>query len=315
VSTGSEAAGADLEGLAALAARSSDAVVIKTPDGYIVEWNAAAEHLYGYARREVVGKPISVIGEAGQWAEMLGLIKAVTSGHPVQNLRTVRRGRRGVELAVEITGIPIWDSAGTARYIMTVARELGTQEVRERFLASLVETSTAAIIGKTVAGNVISWNQGAEHLYGYSPHEAIGRHISFLAPTDRMDEVPRLMRRILDGEEVEQFRTIRRTKTGTAIEVILTLSAIRDSSGELLGISTVAKPAGAESAPASERSGAGVARALGRRAAAGRPGRLTEQQRQPGGSPATARHRVAPRGLDSGAARGHADRKTRSVIY
>src|SRR6266545_1470266 len=94
-----EEAVADVKGLAALAQQSSDAVIIKTPDGNIVEWNEAAERLYGYGREHVIGKPISVIAEAGEWGEMLALIKSVASGGPVQNFRTTRRARGGDDIA------------------------------------------------------------------------------------------------------------------------------------------------------------------------------------------------------------------------
>jgi PAS domain S-box-containing protein len=108
-------------------------------------------------------------------------------------------------------------------------------------LAAIVESSLDAIVGKTLDGTIISWNRGAEELYGYRAEEAMGRSISILAPPDRVHEMPELIDRISRGERVRHYETRQVRKDGRPVEVLLTLSPTRDRDGEVAGASLVAR--------------------------------------------------------------------------
>ncbi len=108
-------------------------------------------------------------------------------------------------------------------------------------LAAIVESSDDAIIGKTLDGIITSWNASAEILYGYMPHEVIGRAISVLAPPDRLDEQKYLLNRIAQGERVANYETVRVCKDGRLIDVSLTLSAVKNEAGEILGASAISR--------------------------------------------------------------------------
>lgn len=114
----------------------------------------------------------------------------------------------------------------------TIAKEL---------LAAIVETSDDAIISKTLDGVITSWNRAAERHFGYTAEEAIGRHISFLIPPDRIEEEDLIIARLRSGERVDHFDTVRVAKDGKAIEVSLTISPIRDRSGRIIGASKIAR--------------------------------------------------------------------------
>jgi PAS domain S-box-containing protein len=114
------------------------------------------------------------------------------------------------------------------------------EEARSR-LAAIVESSDDAIISKTLAGIIVSWNRGAERLYGYAADEAIGHPIAILVPPDRPDELPELLARLRRGERIEQYESVRRRKDGQEIYVSLTISPVRDVSGSIIGASTVAR--------------------------------------------------------------------------
>ncbi len=111
-------------------------------------------------------------------------------------------------------------------------------------LAAIVESSTDAIIGKTLDGLITSWNRGAEVLYGYAAEEALGRPISLLIPPGHDDEVPALLERVRRGELVEQWESARRRKDGGVVEVSLTISPIKDAAGAIVGASTIARDIG-----------------------------------------------------------------------
>jgi len=106
-------------------------------------------------------------------------------------------------------------------------------------LASIVESADDAIIGMTLDGIILSWNQSAERIFGYSAEEVKGRPISILIPPERSDEVPRILERVKRGERVEHYETVRRRKDGTLIEVSMTISPTRAETGKITGASTI----------------------------------------------------------------------------
>jgi len=118
-------------------------------------------------------------------------------------------------------------------------RRKAEEEIRQ--LAMIVESSDDAIIGKTVEGIVLSWNRGAEKIYGYSAEEIKGRSISVLAPSDRPDDVPQILDRIRRGEHVDHYETVRVRKDGSKIHVSLTVSPIKDPTGIIIGASAIAR--------------------------------------------------------------------------
>jgi PAS domain S-box-containing protein len=107
--------------------------------------------------------------------------------------------------------------------------------------AALVESSDDAIVSKSLRGIITSWNQGAERLFGYSAEEAIGRSITMLIPFDRMSEEDLVLSRISRGERVPPFDTVRWRKDGTAVHVSVSVSPIRDASGQIVGASKIAR--------------------------------------------------------------------------
>jgi len=109
------------------------------------------------------------------------------------------------------------------------------------YLAEIVDSSDDAIIGKTLDGVIISWNKGAERLYGYTADEVVGRPISILIPPERPDELPQIMERLRRGERVDHYRTIRVRKDGTRLAVSVTISPVHDRDGRIVGASAIAR--------------------------------------------------------------------------
>lgn len=114
-------------------------------------------------------------------------------------------------------------------------------EDRLREMAAIVEHSSDAIISIDLDAVIRSWNRGAERLYGYSAAEIVGRPVSTLIPPNRESEEPKILERIRRNETVEHYETVRRRKDGTDVDISLTVSPVRDSSGRLLGASKVAR--------------------------------------------------------------------------
>ena len=108
-------------------------------------------------------------------------------------------------------------------------------------LAAIVESAEDAIVSKDLDGIIQSWNHGAERIFGYTAEEAIGRSITIVIPDDRLDEEAEVLRRIRAGLAVEHFETVRRRKDGSPIDISLTVSPIRTSTGEVIGASKIAR--------------------------------------------------------------------------
>src|SRR6266852_4705370 len=108
-------------------------------------------------------------------------------------------------------------------------------------LAAIVDSSDDAIVSKSLDGVITSWNAGAERLFGYSAKEAIGQHISLIIPANRRGEETIIIERLRRGERIDHFDTVRVHKDGTALDVSLTISPVRDSAGKIVGASKIAR--------------------------------------------------------------------------
>ena len=108
-------------------------------------------------------------------------------------------------------------------------------------LAAIVDSTDDAIIGKTLDGTIISWNAGAERLYGYTADEVIGRPISILVPPDRPDELPAIFERLRRGERIDHYKTTRIAKDGKRVSISVTISPVHDADGTIVGASAIAR--------------------------------------------------------------------------
>jgi two-component system CheB/CheR fusion protein len=108
-------------------------------------------------------------------------------------------------------------------------------------LSAIIEHTEDAVMGTDVGGMIVSWNPAAATLFGYSAEEAIGRHGSFCVPPDRYTETAAATARALHGERIEHFETVLLRKDGVQVDVSVRVSAVRDASGRIVGISTIAR--------------------------------------------------------------------------
>jgi hypothetical protein len=242
-----------------------DAIVAVDRDGTIVQVNSQAQALFGYERDELIGQQVEMLVPENYRREhhhhRQNFADAPKTRRMGANLELSGRRRNGSEFPVEISLSPVSTENGT--FILSAIRDISDRkrieeelrraneelyqrtvqqlgEYRSR-LALIIDSSEDAIIGKNLDGAITSWNKGAERIYGYTPEEVIGKHISLLAPGDRPDEIPEILQKIAQGESVEHFESVRITKDGRQLDVSISVSPLRDAKGDIIGASAIAR--------------------------------------------------------------------------
>jgi PAS domain S-box-containing protein len=224
-------------------------MVIVDVAGEIVLVNAQTKKLFGYQREELLGARVEILVPE-RFRDCHPDHRTGYSGDPharpmAAGLEPYGRRRDGSEFPVEVSLSPAETEDGTL--VSSAIRDITARREEEQalsHLAAVIESSDDAIISKTVDGTIVSWNPGAERLYGYSGAEAIGEPISLLAPTAHPDGVAEILARVRGGECVKNYETIRARKDGTLVDVSLTVSPIRDLGGLVGGASTIARDIG-----------------------------------------------------------------------
>jgi PAS domain S-box-containing protein len=133
------------------------------------------------------------------------------------------------------------DNARLLRTLRQESEQRRASALTSNRLAAIVETSADAILTKDLGGIITSWNQGATELFGYDAGEAIGRPVTMLIPADRQAEEAKIQSRIRAGERVEPYETVRQRRDGTLIDIWLSVSPLKDSTGAIVGASKIAR--------------------------------------------------------------------------
>ena len=230
--------------LASIVESSDDAIISTTPDGIIASWNWGAELLYGYTAQEVTGKPVSMLSPPDQRGNLRRISEALQRGETVSRFEGVGLAKNGTRINVSISACPIRNAAGqiTARaaVIRDITARVQAQDARA-LLASIVDAADDAILGTAADGAILSWNKGAEALYGYPASEMLGKPISILAPVDRIAEITQILQKILHGDTVSQWETVTLDREGGQVDVSLTISPVRNAAGRVVGSSIIAR--------------------------------------------------------------------------
>jgi PAS domain S-box-containing protein len=225
-----------------------DAVISTDIEGRIVFANPVAQSLLRRPEQEIVGRPVDevfrIVNEFSRAPVESPVSKVLREGGIVGLANhTILLAGDGTEIPIDDSGAPI-QSGGRAVGVVLVFRDVTARRRAERdaaYLAALVESSSDAVVGYSPEGIIQSWNAGAERLYGYRADEILGRPIGDLAPPDRAAEVVEFVDRLRAGESIVHTETLRRRKDGSTVDVSLAISPIRNSAGQMIGISHVAR--------------------------------------------------------------------------
>ena len=217
--------------------------------GMITQMNAVAERATGWPESEARGHSYwEVFVREGRPADLLSknpvdlLLERDGDPHDPNQIVVISRG--GVRTPIEFKAAVTRGEDGGLRGLALVFRDMSRvirAESDSLRLAAIVDSSTDAIIGKTLEGRITSWNNGAERLFGYTAAEAIGQPVQMLIPPEKELEEMRILANVWRGNPVAPFETVRRAKDGTLIDVSLSISPVRDIQGRVIGASKIAR--------------------------------------------------------------------------
>jgi len=230
--------------LAAVVESSEEAIIGNSVEGIIESWNAGASRLYGYTAEEVLGRSMIMLLPPDHPDEERDILSRIRSGERVEQLDTLRMRKDGQKVRVSLTVSPIRNAKGEIIGASHITRDITARTAHEQAisqLSALVESSDDAIISKNLDGIILTWNTAAERIYGYKDLEVKWRPMTILIPPDRPNEEMEILERLKRGERVDHLETVRVRKDGKPIDVFLTISPIRNATGEIIGASHIAR--------------------------------------------------------------------------
>lgn len=231
------------ESCLALIEAAPDIISITDPDGTIRSLSPAFERITGWSARRWEGRSYAGLLHPDDLPQAQRSMERLARGEPVGPELFRVRTRSGSFVAMEVSSRPLMGD-GKPRAILSVARDatrrLKLEEEHAR-LAAIVETSNDAIISATPDGIVLSWNRGAEELYGFSAKEAVGEPVLICIPPEEHPLAAQLLERLRRGEPMGHLELRKVTKTGQPLVVSVTASAIRDASGALKAVSFISR--------------------------------------------------------------------------
>jgi PAS domain S-box-containing protein len=242
-----------------------DAIVAVDQTGTVVQVNSQTQELFGYGRDELMGQKIEMLVpdryRRQHQHHRKNFAEVPKTRRMGADLDLYGRRRNGSEFPVEISLSPVSTERGT--FVLSAIRDISDRKriaeelrrVNEELhrktaeqlgeyratLASIIDSSEDAILSKDLNGIITSWNRGAEHIYGYTHEEAIGKHISLLTPSDRTGEIPEILGKIGRGETVDHHESVRVTKDGRQLNVSISVSPLRDTTDKIVGASVIAR--------------------------------------------------------------------------
>jgi len=232
---------------AAILRSALDCIITFDLDGKITEFNPAAERAFGYTQQEALGREMAelIIPETLRESHRRGLaLYNATNAGPAQGRRMELTAMRadGQEFPVEtaISRIIIDGKPMFTAYMRDITERQEAARITSE-LAAVVAHSNDAIVACTLEGKILSWNIGAERVYGYASEDMIGQPLDLLIPPDRLDEFPQALTAVRRGDSLANYETIRLRKDGKRISVSVTESPIRGENGKINGLSSIAR--------------------------------------------------------------------------
>jgi PAS domain S-box-containing protein len=233
------------ERLRAVFAQAALGIAIANLDGKFEEANAKFCSILGYPLEELRELTFLGLTHPDDVAITRNAVEQLRAG-VIKNYALEKRYLRknGTAVWSNTTVTALRKDNGEAVQYIGIIQDISDRKQAEEAmarLAAVIEFSDDAIITKTLEGIISTWNPGAARLFGYEAHEAIGKPVTMLIPDNYLNEEPDILNRLRRGERIEHYETIRRHKDGTMMNVSLTVSPIKNASGQIIGASKISR--------------------------------------------------------------------------
>jgi two-component system cell cycle sensor histidine kinase/response regulator CckA len=224
-----------------------DCIVTMDSNGTVIEFNASAARTFGYTKAGAIGRPLAdlIIPQRFRERHNAGMARYLATGKwPLigELIEIMAMRSDGTELLVELAITAI--GSGPDSIFTFVLRDITARKQEEATrarLAAIVDWSDDAIFSMAMDETILTWNAGAERLYGYTASEMVGRNRALLAPDGKSDELVSIMAKAARGEAGEPLETQRRRKDGSVVDISLVVSPMADPTGRIASVSTIAR--------------------------------------------------------------------------
>jgi PAS domain S-box-containing protein len=225
--------------LAAIVQHSDDPMIGGDLSGLIASWNPAAERLFGYSEREVLGKPATILAVPGRAHEFQEIIEKVKKGLRVALHETQRRRKDGTTIDVSVTASPVMDEQGKLVGISVIDRDISSQKQSSQYARNLIEASLDPLLTISPEGKVTDVNEATVRVTGVPREELIGTDFSdyFTQP----EEARAGYRLVFSKGTVTDYPLTIRHRDGRLTDVLYNASVYKDKAGNILGIFAAAR--------------------------------------------------------------------------
>lgn len=230
--------------LAAIVESSNDAIITRGLDGTIMSWNAGAERIFGWQAHETIGKPIRILVPPELHGTLKALITRVARGEIVTPTDTIRMRKDGTRIHVQVAFSAVKDESGKVVSIANVVRDITERrqgEEAQARLAAIVESSSEAIISRSLDGTILSWNASAERMMGWTAKEAIGKPILMIVPHHLHGILDQTILNAAQGEPSLLLETMRLRKDGSQFHALINFSPVKDEQGKVTALSVIVR--------------------------------------------------------------------------
>ena len=225
---------------------SNDAVVTESLDGVITGWNEAAEHLFGYAAQEAIGKPIDIIVPVELRHDVRGILGKIKNGEKIDHHETERVRKDGRRIDVSVSVSPVKSHSGAIIGAAKVARDISARKKAqeallesEQMARAIVDTALDAFLQLNESGTIIGWSPKAETMFGWSGHEAIGQQVrDLIIPTVNRDvhseRIAQFVRDAENGIAGRRYESTSLRRDGKEFRTEISLTALRRRDGYII---------------------------------------------------------------------------------
>jgi PAS domain S-box-containing protein len=225
------------------------AVYLTDAEGHITFYNQAAAELWGHRPK------LGTDSWCGSWRlywpdgrpmahDECPMAIAIKEGRPVRDVEAVLERPDGTRIPFRPYPTPLNDASGRvtgAINLLVDATQTKQAEIESARLAAIVVSSDDAIIGKTLDGQITSWNAGATRIFGYQADEMIGQSITRVIPPELQQEEDEILAKLRRGEHIDHYETVRIAKDGRRLDISLSVSPLLDKTGLVIGASKIAR--------------------------------------------------------------------------